>query len=206
MKSKTLFLVIALTAAAAIAAEPTPVQNDAFSLTLPTGFGQFAKQTQTVSSPGGKKTEVTTYVSKSPTGEAVVVSISKMPGKVVDADKLFASTRDALLKSTNSTLDKEEKVPGENPTERLWFHTAPVATPTAVAQSSNGVTTTISQVQAPVNPVFLRSRLIVAGDTLYNVLYVGHSEDQRNNPAVGSMLDTFTIPAAPVAQATTTAH
>ena len=181
MKSTKIFVVMALTALAAFAAEPTAVQNDQFSMTLPTGFGDFAKQTQTVSSPDGKKTEVTTYVSKSPTGEAVVVSVSKMPGKVSDADKLFSSTRDALLKSTSATLDKEEKIPGDNPGEKIWFH------------SNNGA-------------AFLRSRLIVAGDTLYNVLYVGHSEDQRNNPAVGTMLDTFTIPAAPVAQATTTAH
>ncbi|HUJ15424.1 MAG TPA: hypothetical protein VL284_16680 [Thermoanaerobaculia bacterium] len=184
MKIAKLIVVVGLAAAAAFAAEPTQVQNDQFSMTLPTGFGDFAKQTQTVSSPDGKKTEVTTYVSKSPTGEVAVVSVSKMPGKVDDADKLFASTRDALLKTTNGTLDKEEKLPGSNPGERLWFH------------SSNGA--------------FLRSRLLVVGDTLYNVLYVGHSEEQRNNPAVASMLDTF-MPAnaQPVAQtttATTTSH
>ena len=69
--------------------------------------------------------------------------------------------------------------PGTNPGERLWFH------------SNNGA-------------VFLRSRLIVTGDTLYNVLYVGHSDEQRNNPAVGNMLDTFTpVSAPPVAETTT---
>jgi hypothetical protein len=161
-------------AAVASAAEPTQVRNDAFNMTLPTGFGDFASQTQTATSPDGKKTEVTTWVSKSPTGEAIVVSLSKMPGKVDDPAKLFDSTRDALLKSTKGTLDNEQKL---NPTtDVLSFHSASGA--------------------------YLRSRLIVAGDKLYQVLYVGRSADQRENPAVAAMFDSFAINAGAVAQAT----
>ena len=164
MKKLHLVLGAILVAAAAQAAEP-------FNITLPTGFGTFASQTQTASSPDGKKTEVTTWVSKSPTGEAVVVSISKMPGKIADPDKLFASTRDALLKSTNSTLDAEEKLTGANPGERLSFHSASGA--------------------------FLRSRLMVDNDRFYQILYVGRSAEQRDNPAVGTMFDTFAVNPAP---------
>ncbi len=160
MKSARLFLAVILVAAAVQAAEP-------FTLTLPTGFGAFTSQTQTATSPDGKKTEVTTWISKSPTGEAIVVSISKMPGKIGNPDKLFSGTRDALLKSTNSTLDKEEKLAGANPGELLSFHSASGA--------------------------FLRSRLIIENDRFYQVLYVGRSAEQRENPAVGSMFASFAL-------------
>ena len=160
MKSALCLLGTILVAAAAQAAEP-------FNLTLPTGFGAFTSQTQTATSPDGKKTEVTTWVSKSPTGEAVVVSISKMPGKIDAPEKLFSSTRDALLKSTNSTLDAEEKLPGASPSERLSFHSASGA--------------------------FLRTRLMVDNDRFYQILYVGRTAEQRDNPAVGTMFDSFAI-------------
>jgi hypothetical protein len=177
MKSKTLFLVIALTAAAAIAAEPTPVQNDAFSLTLPTGFGQFAKTTQSVPSPKGKKTDVTTWISDSPTGEKIIVVQSVLPGKVDDASKLFSSARDGMVNGQHLTLDNEQKV--SDSTEMLNFHAG---------------------------TKFLRSRFVlVGGDHFYQVFYLGNA-DQSANPTVSSMFDSFTPNAQPVAQATTTAH
>jgi len=144
-----------LVAASAQAAEP-------FNLTLPTGFGAYTKQSQTAG-----KIEVTNWISKSPTGEAVVVTVSKMPGKILDANKLFASTRDSLVKSQNLTLDSEEKGSGTPASEKLSFHTG--------------------------TNIFLKSRLIASDDKLYQVLYVGHSTDQRDNPAVAAMLDSFTI-------------
>ena len=99
------------------------------------------------------------------TGEAVVVTMSKMPGKILDPTKLFASTRDALLKSVKGTLDNEQKLGPAS--EVLSFH------------SSSGA--------------FLRSRLIASGDRLYQVLYVGHSAEQRENPAIAAMFDSFSI-------------
>jgi len=170
MKSTLTFLAIALTAAAAFAAEPTPVQNDAFSLTLPTGFGQFAKTTQSVPSPGGKKTDVTTWISDSPTGEKIIVVQSKLPGKVDDAGKLFSSARDGMVNGQHLTLDNEQKV--NDTTENLNFHAG---------------------------SKYMRSRFVlVGGDTLYQVFYIGNSTEQRDNPAITSMFDAFT-PAAPAA-------
>jgi hypothetical protein len=155
MKSARLFLAVILVAAAVQAAEP-------FNLTLPTGFGAFTSQTQMAG-----KIEVTNWISKSPTGEAIVVTMSKFSGKILDANKLFASTRDGLVKSQNLTLDSEEKVAGTPASERLSYHSG-----------SNA---------------FLRSRLIASGDRLFQVLYVGHTPEQRDNPAVGTMLDSFAI-------------
>jgi len=180
MKSTLAFFVIALTAAAAaIAAEPTPVQNDAFSLTLPTGFGQFAKTTQSVPSKNGKKTDVTTWISDSPTGEKIIVVQSVLPGKVDDASKLFSSARDGMVNGQHLTLDNDQKV--NDTTEMLNFH---------------GGTK------------FLRSRFVlVGGDHFYQVFYLGNSADQRDNPTVSAMFDSFTpANAQPVAQATTTSH
>jgi hypothetical protein len=153
MKSIKFIVALTLVAAAAQAAEP-------FSITLATGYGTFAKQTQT-----SGKIETTNWIAKSPTGEAVVVTMSKLPGKILQPAKLFASTRDALLKSVNGTLDSEQKVSGNS--ELLSFH------------SNSGA--------------FLRSRLVVSDDRLYQVLYVGHSAEQRENPAVTAMLDSFSI-------------
>ena len=155
MKLLNCLLGAALIAAAAQAAEP-------FTLTLPTGFGAYAKQSQMAG-----KIEVTNWISKSPTGEAVVVTMSKMPGKILDPGKLFDSTRDSLVKSQNLTLDSEEKGTGTPPSAKMAFHAG-----------SN---------------VFLKSRLIASDDKLYQVLYVGHTTEQRDNPAVASMLDSFSI-------------
>ena len=155
MKSIHCLLGAIFIATAAQAAEP-------FNLSLPTGFGAYAKQSQTAG-----KIEVTNWISKSPTGEAVVVTMSKMPGKILDPAKLFASTRDSLVKSQNLTLDSDEKGTGTPASEKMSFHTG-----------SN---------------VFLKSKLIASDDKLYQVLYVGHSTDQRDNPAVAAMLDSFAI-------------
>lgn len=158
-----------MAAAAVILVATASLAADPFNITLATGYGAFTKQTQT-----SGKIETTNWIAKSPTGEAVVISMSKMPGKILDPAKLFASTRDALLKSVNGTLDSEQKVNAS--THVLSFH------------SNSGA--------------FLRSRLIAEDDRLYQVLYVGHSAEQRENPAVAAMFDSFAITNAPAQAAT----
>ena len=167
------------------AADATPVQNDAFSLTLPAGFSAFTQQAQTANSPDGTIT-TTNWISKAPTGDAIIVTVSKLPKKILDADKLFTGTRDSLLKSLKATLDSEEKVPGDLPTSRLMFHN---------------------------DSAYLRARLAVNNDTFYQVLYVGRSAEQRALPFVGEFFNSFKVNAAtaaaasaatPVAQATPT--
>ncbi len=183
------------------AADSTPVQNDAFSLTLPAGFAAFAQSSQTATTPDGTIT-TTNWVSKAPTGDAIIVTVSKMPKKILDADKLFTGTRDSLLKSLKATLDSEEKIAGDIPASSLLFHN---------------------------DNAFLRARLAVNSETFYQVLYVGRTAEQRALPFVGQMFDSFHITApaaaaaapaaaapaasaaapaaaAPVAQATSTHH
>lgn len=139
------------------------ITNEAFGINLPTGFGAFTKQAQPV---GEKKIETINWISKSPTGEAVVVTVSKLPGKILDPTKMMASTRDGLLKSLNATIESDEKIAGDMPSEHLTFHNA---------------------------AAFLRSRLVVNNDRLVQLLYVGRSADQRALPGVAEMFDSFHI-------------
>ena len=153
---------VVLVAAGAFADQVT---NDAFSVTLPTGFGAFTKQTQTVDGKEGK-IETTNYISKSPTGEAVVVTVSKMPGKILNPTQMIDGTRDALLKSLNATVDNETKLPGDMPAKVIAFHSA---------------------------NAFLQSQLAVNNDLLYQLLYVGRSAEQRSNASVSTMFQSFHV-------------
>jgi hypothetical protein len=159
----------------AVAANAAPVSNDAFSVTLPTGFGEFAKQTQTVAGKEGK-IETTNYISKSPTGEAVVVTVSKMPGKILNPTQMIDGTRDGLLKQLNATVDNEQALAGDAQGKVINFHSA---------------------------NAWLTSQLAVNNDMLYQLLYVGRSAEQRSNAAVSSMFQSFHVnaPAAPQAAA-----
>jgi hypothetical protein len=171
MKIRTTAVMAALVLGAAAFADEaaTDVQNDAFSIRLPARFAAFTAQAQTAKAEEGT-IETTNWVSKAPTGEAVVVTVSKMPGKILDPDKLMTSTRETLLKSLNATLENEEKIAGDLPATNLTFRSASAA--------------------------FLRSRLVVDGDRLVQVLYVGRSEEQRAANAVGQLFDSFKIASA----------
>lgn len=159
-------MVLMLAAAAATPAHAqNAVSNDVFSLAVPAGYAAFTKQVQTTDAPEGK-IETTNWIAKAPTGEAVIVTMSRMPGKVLDPQKLMASTRDSLLKTLHATLESEEPRPGETPSSRLLFQ-------------GKGA--------------WFRARLMVIDDRFYQLLYVGRSDAQRNAPAVRQMFDSFRI-------------
>ena len=160
------------TAAAATFAVVAPLaaqsQDNAFDITLPAGFSEFDRQVQTAESPEGP-VETTNWVSRADTGEAVVVTVSKMPGQILDPDKLIDATRDSLLKSLKATLENEQDLEGEQRATILKFR----------SQSEN--------------PVYLQSRLAVDDDRLYQVLYVGRSAEQRAAPAVAQLFSSFRV-------------
>ena len=174
---KKTFLTAVATLALTVAAGAATKTTDAFSITLPDGFGDFAAQSQKADSPEGK-IDTTNWVSKAPTGEAVVVTISTMPAPITDAAKAMAGMRESLLKSLNATLESEEKV--DDRTSHLVF-------------KGSGA--------------FLRSKLLVDGARVMQVLYVGRSEEQRNAAGVAELFASFKAnEAAPAATepATTT--
>lgn len=160
----------AVAMAVAFAAGPLFGQSaaDAFDIALPAGFSEFSAQTQKSESPEGT-VETTNWVSRAQTGEAVVVTVSRMPGHILDPDKLMASTRDSLLKSLSARLEQEKKIEGGRPATLLQFRSEAA------------------------NPVFLQSQLIVDDDRLYQLLYVARSAEQRSSAAVGQLFASFRV-------------
>lgn len=153
----------------AILLVPVAHANDGFTVSLPAGYGEFSKQVQTTKSPEGE-IETTNWVSKAPTGEAVIVTSSRLPGKILDPHKMIESTRASLLQSLNATLESEEPRPGELTSTRMLFRN---------------------------NAAYFRARFTVVDDHLYQLLYVGRSEEQRTAPAVGAMFDSFKVAVMP---------
>src|SRR5688500_8688861 len=142
----------ALLIAAALTALVLPAQAaEEFQVVLPAGYGEFTRQVQTVQSPDGD-IQTTNWVSRSPAGGAVVVTMSQMPGKILDPQKLMTSTRDSLLKSLGATLESAEEREGSLPSERLYFR--------------NGA-------------AFFRSRFVVDNDRFYQLLYMSRAADER---------------------------
>jgi len=160
--------VLALAAGVTAQADEAAVPNGVFTMSVPAGYAGFTKQVQTTQSPEGE-IEVTNWISKAPTGEAVIVTMSRMPGTILDPQKLIAAMRDSLLKSLGATLESEEPRPGELTSSRLLFRSA---------------------------AAWFRARFTVADDRVYQLLYVGRSAEQRDTPAVGAMFDSFQLTAA----------
>jgi hypothetical protein len=156
-----------MVAGAGAHADTAPVASDGFTVSLPAGYAEFTKQVQTTKAPDGE-IETTNWISKAPTGEAVVVTSSRLPGKILDPQKLITSTRASLLTSLNAKLESEEPRPGDLPSTRMLFRS---------------------------DAAFFRARFTVVDDRLYQLLYVGRSEEQRAAPAVGAMFDSFNLTA-----------
>ena len=157
-----------LLAGAAIAG---PVSTDSFTVNLPDAYAAPVMSTAT---QNGIATS--TWIAKAPTGEAVVISVSTMPGKIEDPAKLIDSTRDSLLKSVKGTLDSEQPLTGPLPGRDLLFKSG---------------------------TAFLHSRLIVSGNRLYQLLYVGRTQAERDAPAVAQMFDSFKVVTTTVTSTTT---
>lgn len=174
-------------AASAQAAAPAPAasaqpatapaaQADPFTITLPTGFAPFARQSQSVKTADGKDETITNWISKAPTGEAIVVTVSKMPGKILDPANTISQTRDSVVKSLKAEVESDNKLTGDFPGEEVLFHSGTAA--------------------------YLRAKLAVKDDSLYQLLYVGRSTDQRSAPSVEQVFNSFKIAGTQAAAAT----
>ena len=86
---------------------PTPVELDGLSLTLPAGFSKFEKQEQTVQSDSGPILNVTN-ISKSVTGEVIIVSYSDFSGPLLNPNQMMTSGKDSLLKGAGAQSESEE--------------------------------------------------------------------------------------------------
>jgi hypothetical protein len=163
---KMLTAAVAVALAAMPMAAQTTIEKDSFGITLPAGFGEFTKQVQKTESPEGT-VETTNWVSRdAQSGQAVVVTVSKMPGKILDPDKMIDSTRDSLLKSLKASIESEQDITGEMPSTLIQFRS---------------------------DAAVLQSKLLVDEDRLFQVLYVGRTPEQRSAPAVGQLFSSFRV-------------
>jgi len=164
MKRVGMFVWLMVAGIAAHAAE-----TESFTVTLPNGFAPF----QQVRSQAGKvpqgKIETVNYVSKSPIGEAVVVTISRMPARLGSPGSLLSGIRDSLLKAFSATLEKEQNLPGPRPASGLLF-------------KGNAE-----------RPLFYRAHVMVDGNTIYQLIYVGRSTQQRTAAPIARVFETFRI-------------
>ena len=161
-------MAVAAMAVLAVTASAQNAPAGAFELTLPDGYAEYTTQTQNVASPEGQ-IETTNWISRGKSGEAVIVTVSKMPGKILDPQRLITSTSESLLKSLGATLESSEPREGALPSTRVLFHS---------------------------NAAWFRARFTVVDDRLYQLLYVGRSAEQRDAQVVGFMFDTFAVPPA----------
>ena len=157
-----LAIVVAVAAPAVVRADAVPAPDDSFQLTLPEGFAAFTKQAQSATSPEGE-INTTNWISKSTDGSAIVVTMSRMPGPILDPAKLMDSTRESLLKSLSATLENEERAEKGS---SLLFKSA---------------------------GAFFRSRFEVRDDRFYQLLYVARSDEGRTTPAAAQVFDSFAV-------------
>jgi hypothetical protein len=157
--------ILVLPVLATLALAPLAQAGEPFRINLPDGYGAFTTQAQTIASEHGD-IRATNWISRAPSGEAVVVTVSRMPARILDPDKLIVSTRDSLLKSLSATLELQDARAGDLPSARLLFRS---------------------------DKAYFQSELMVDGDRIFQVLYVGRSAEQRRAPAVGQMFASFGV-------------
>ncbi|HVS31341.1 MAG TPA: hypothetical protein VMS98_07785 [Thermoanaerobaculia bacterium] len=160
-----LLLLMMMIVMATLPVSAEDVKNEVFSIDLPAGYAAFIKQVQKQKSPEGEIT-ATNWISKSPNGEAIVVTMSQMPGKILDPQKMMTSTRASLVKALGASLEQEEMREGAVPSARLLFYS---------------------------DDAFFRSRLVIDDDRLYQILYVARTAEQRVSPAATQIFETFRI-------------
>jgi hypothetical protein len=162
------FALAALSALLLISTTAFAADTAAFSATLPDGFPDFsAEGTQKAQVPDGI-IETRPWIARAANGEAVVVTVTKMPNTIQSPHAILGKTRDQLLKVFHSSLENESRLPGTRPGSQLVF------------RSTDG-------------SAYFRAQLTVINDTIYQVVYFGTSEAQRNAPQIARVFDTFKI-------------
>ncbi len=161
-------------ALAAIGFAQTPVERDSFSITLPTGFSEFARQQQTVKSESGDIQQVT-YVSKGVGGNAVIVTYGTMSGKILEPATMMGSGRDSLVKSLGAKLESEKQLEIDGKPALSIMFTA----------------------EKP-RPIFARTDLVVVGPRMYQVIFLGVSADALWHESTEQMFNSFDIKEAAI--------
>lgn len=147
------------------------LSGDEFSIDLPSWCGKAQKQEQKVDSPSGP-IDVVTYVAKGDNGAACIVTYSELSGPITDAETTIDSNRDSLLKQLNVNIDREKSI------EVSGFEGRSISFSTAQPR-----------------PIFGRTDLVVAGDRLYQVIYIGYTAEDRQAVESSNLFGSLTIKA-----------
>lgn len=161
-------------AVATIGFAQTPVDQDSFSILLPTGFSEFARQTQTVKSENGDIQQVT-YVSKGLQGNAIIVTHGTMSGKILEPAKMMESGRDSLIKSLGAKLENQKQF-----------------------EIDGKPALSISFTAEKPRPIFARTDLVVAGPRLYQVIFLGSSAEALGADSTQALFQSFDIKEAAI--------
>jgi hypothetical protein len=167
--ARTLLVFAVFTLGLAGAAQAAQVKGDAFSVTLPDGFGSPQQQKQTVNSASGP-INVVTYISKASDGSAVILGYSQFSGMIKDPDATLASGRDSLLKSLGATAKDERAVKVSGHPGRTFAYSA-----------------------ASPRPIFGRTDLVVVGPRMYQLVYLGFDQESLDKADVQNMFSTFKV-------------
>lgn len=165
----TPWIALVFTLSLATVAQAGQVKGDAFSVTLPDGFADPQQQKQTVQSPSGP-ISVVTYISKANDGSAVILGYSEFSGVITDAPATLASGRDSLLKSLGATANSERAVEVSGHPARTFNYSA----------------------TSP-RTIFGRTDLVVVGPRMYQLIYLGFTQDGLQKADVQSMFSTFKV-------------
>ncbi len=144
------------------------VSEPGFSVTLPEGFTEFNKKEQTVPSPNGPIDQVT-YLSKSPDG-AFIVTYSDVKEKINDPKLMMENGRDSLLRSIQAQLESQKDI---------------------TVAGNPGMNFNYKAVSP--RPIYARTEFVVAGPRMYQVIFLGYTEEARTRPDVASSFQSFNV-------------
>jgi hypothetical protein len=164
-----LTLALAMMSSFAFASDADKLETDDFVVELPAGYSKPAKQEQTIPSESGPIRQVT-YVAKNDTGSAVVVTYSIMTGKILDPAAMMKSGRDSLIKSLNAKVDSEQ-----------------------ATQIAGRPSLRLSYSAAEPRPIFARTDFVVHDDKMYQIIFLGASQEERQNAAIARIFDSFKV-------------
>jgi hypothetical protein len=153
----------------ATVAQAGQVKGDAFSVTLPDGFGSAQQQKQTVDSPSGP-INVVTYIAKADDGSAVILGYSEFSGKITDPAATLSSGRDSLLQSLGATAKNERDVEVSGHPARTFNYSA-----------------------TQPRTVFGRTDLVVVGPRMYQLIYLGFTQEALQKADVQGMFTSFKV-------------
>lgn len=169
MKKHSLVLLIVGVLALPFSAAAQSQADEEFVLELPEGFSEFQRTEQTVPTPSGPITQVT-YLSKSDQG-AFIVTYSDVNDQITDPGAMMESGRDSLLKSINASLEDEQEISLDGQPGMSFRYKA----------------------DQP-RPVYARTDLVVVGPRMYQVIFLGFTEEARDRADVASSFSSFRVP------------